>query len=105
MLYLQQILTQKVKKLVLRWLRKQGHWLIVIDNLDQIETVKDYLPDRAPNKRTLITTRNPHAMGIPPRGLEVPLLDVEESVEILCVRSDMDVKFNEDRAKSVAEEL
>jgi hypothetical protein len=96
---------KKVAKLVLGWLRKQDKWLVIIDNLDQIEIAKDYLPDRGPNKHTLITTRNPRAKGIPARGLEVPLPDPRESIEMLCILSDMDIISNDDHAKSVVEEL
>jgi hypothetical protein len=64
---------------VLLWLR-QDHGLLVIDNLDEIELIKDYLPERGPNRHTLITTRDPNAHQIPVRGIEVPLLTVDESI-------------------------
>ena len=94
-----------VAKLVLSWLRQQKNWLIVLDNLDDITIVKDYLPKREPDQHTLISTRNPNADGIPARGLEVPLLGVEESIEMLCRLSKMDAETHRISAKDVVEEL
>ena len=94
-----------VTKLVLSWLRQQTNWLIVFDNLDDITIVKDYLPERGPHQHTLISTRNPNADGIPARGLEVPLLDVEESIQMLCHLSKMDPEAHRISAKDVVEEL
>ena len=94
-----------VAKLVLSWLRQQKNWLIILDNLDDITIVKGYLPERGPNQHTLISTRNPNADGIPARGLEVPLLDVEESIEMLCHLSKMDYDAHRISAKDVVEEL
>src|SRR5271155_5126603 len=94
-----------VAKFVLSWLRQQKNWLIVLDNLDDITIVKDYLPERGPDQHTLISTRNPNADGIPARGLEVPLLEVEESIEMLCHLSKMDLEAHRLSAKDVVEEL
>lgn len=78
-----------VAKSVLTWLRWQKSWLTVLDNLDDITTIKDHLPERGPDAHTLISMRNPNAQGIPARGLAVPLLDVE-SIKMLCSLSEMD---------------
>jgi tetratricopeptide (TPR) repeat protein len=94
-----------VAKAVLRWLTSQKNWLVIIDNLDHIEIVKEYLPDRAPDKHTLITTRNPNARGIPARGLEIPLPGTDESIEMLCTLSEMDIDIYKEEAQQVAEEL
>jgi tetratricopeptide (TPR) repeat protein len=96
---------QTIAKLVLAWLREQSNWLVVIDNLDDLTVAKDYLPERGPDKHTLITTRNPNANGIPARGLEVPLPDLAESVEMLCLLSDMTVESNLAEAESLVKEL
>ena len=94
-----------VATLVLGWLRQQKNWLIVFDNLDDITIVKDYLPERGPDQHTLISTRNPNADGIPARGLEVPLLEVGESIQMLCHLSKMDPEAHQISAKEVVEEL
>jgi tetratricopeptide (TPR) repeat protein len=94
-----------VAKLVLSWLRQETNWLIVLDNLDDITIVKDYLPERGLHKHTLISTRNRDAEGIPARGLEVPILEIEESIEMLCNLSDMERQTHELSAKEVVAEL
>ena len=94
-----------VAKFVLSWLRHQRNWLIVLDNLDNIKLGRDYLPERGPDKHTLISTRNPNACDIPARGLEVPLLDLEDSIEMLCELSEMDCQAHRAPAATVVEEL
>jgi tetratricopeptide (TPR) repeat protein len=96
---------KRAAKMVIAWLERQDNWLIVIDNLDHIEIVKDYLPDRSPSKHTLITTRNPNANGIPARGLEVPLPQTDEGIEMICTLSEMDVEIHKEEARQVVEEL
>lgn len=96
---------KKVARSVLEWLRHQENWLIVIDNLDHVGLVKGYLPDRAPNKHTLITTRNPNAEGIPAEGLEVPVFHLDESMEMLYTLSNMNSSFQSEAAEQVAMEL
>ena len=72
---------------VLSWLRKEQSWLLVIDNLDDINVATGFLPQNGPQKHTLITTRNPNSAGIPAEGLEVPLLDAADSIDLLCTLS------------------
>ena len=36
-----------IARAVLEWLNLQEDWLLVIDNLDQIEVIGDYLPDQS----------------------------------------------------------
>ena len=94
-----------VASLVLGWLRRQKNWLIVLDNLDDITIVQDYLPERGPDKHTLISTRNPDAHGIPARGLEIPILELNESIEMLCNLAEMDQETHQLSAKEVVKEL
>ena len=72
---------------VLSWLRQRQSWLLVIDNLDDINVATGFLPENGPQKHTLITTRNPNSAGIPAEGLEVPLLDAMDSIDLLCTLS------------------
>lgn len=90
-----------VAKYVMSWLRRQERWLIILDNLDVIEVADGFLPPVGPNKHTLITTRNPNSDGIPAEGLEVPLLDNEEAVELLVKLSK--VPTSEDAVRIVDE--
>ena len=72
----------EVADTVLIWLRQKSKWLIVIDNLDDIEVAKGLLPVNGAERHTLITTRNPNTTGIPAEPLEVPLLGLEDAVDL-----------------------
>lgn len=73
--------------IVLRWLRQDQDWLLVIDNLDIIEIVDGFLPEPGPQRHTIITTRNPNAEGIPAGGIEAPLLEPDEAIDLLSTLS------------------
>lgn len=75
---------------VLVWLRHENDWLLVIDNLDDIKVAKGLLPENGPGKHLMITTRNPNADGIPAEGLEVPLLSLDDSKNLLLNLSKVD---------------
>jgi len=95
-------------KTVLRWLREQSSWLIVIDNLDVIEVIEGFLPETGPHKHVIITTRNPDAQGIPAQGVEVPLLDPEAAVHLLSTLSTIPIPSNspeQNAAKSIVQRL
>jgi tetratricopeptide (TPR) repeat protein len=74
---------------VLAWFRKQDGWLLVLDNADIISVVDGYLPDMTSRGHTLITTRNPNALGIPAEGLEVELLEKHEAKDLLLLRANI----------------
>src|SRR5439155_25095558 len=87
--------SSKIAEFVLRWLQHQDSWLIVIDNLDDISVIKSLLPSNTgPLQHTLITTRNPNSQGIPAQGIEVPLFDSEEAIELLSTLSDLEIVPN-----------
>jgi tetratricopeptide (TPR) repeat protein len=75
--------------LVLKNLNNTRNWLIVFDNLDEVEMLDEYLPDVAPNKHTLITTRNPHFHQLRAVGLEVSVLGVDDATDLLLTRSNV----------------
>ena len=79
---------------VLSWLRQEQSWLLVIDNLDDINVVAGFLPQNGPHQHTLITTRNPNSAGIPAEGLEVPLLDPADSIDLLSTLSNIAIIAN-----------
>jgi tetratricopeptide (TPR) repeat protein len=66
----------------------------VIDNLDDINVVNGLLPENEPEKHTLITTRNPFTTKIPAEPLEVPVLDEEESIDLLLTLSKIAAPTN-----------
>ena len=87
---------------VLSWLRKTQNWLLVIDNLDDIDVlstrnlnirniIETLLPQPGPQQHTLITTRNAHADNIPAQSVEVTLFDRSESIELLVSLSNISV--------------
>src|SRR5208282_4999199 len=79
---------------VLSWLRREQSWLLVIDNLDDIDVATGFLPQNGPQNHTLITTRNPNSGGIPAEGLEVPLLDATDSIDLLSTLSNIEIIEN-----------
>ena len=97
-----------VSKAVLRWLRGTKSWLLVIDNLDDITIADSLIPENGPENHTLITTRNPNSQGIPAEGLEVPLFDHKEAVDLLSIRSKIDIlpdSPEEEQAGMIVKEL
>jgi NB-ARC domain len=99
---------------VLLWLKKTKNWLLIVDNLDDIDVlstrnlgqaniVNMLLPECGLGRHTLITTRNPNADHIPAQRLEVPLFEESESVTLLSTLSG---RAGEDEsAYQIAKEL
>jgi len=96
-----------IAEAVLAWLRGERSWLVVIDNLDDIKVAQGLLPENAPGKHTLITTRNPRTQGIPAEPLEVPLLTPNDSVDLLSMLSNVIAHDpdEEKQAYEIVEEL
>jgi len=93
----------EVAKMVLSWLRRKQNWLVVIDNLETIEVVDGFLPETGLHQHTLITTRNPNAAGIPAEGVEVPLLEPDDAIDLLSTLSNVTIMLNSPERKHVAE--
>ena len=75
---------------VLTWLEKQISWLLVLDNVDNISIIYDYLPDvSAGNGNLLITSRDPNVTGIPAQGLEVEVFKPQTAAEMLLLHANM----------------
>ena len=81
----------EIAKRVLHWLSRDQSWLLVIDNLDNIKVADGLLPENGPQTHTLITTRNPNSAGIPAEGLEVPLLDTDDAIDLLSTLSNIEI--------------
>jgi len=86
---LQNATPQDAAEAVLRWLRQSPSWLIILDNLDNVEAANGLVPEVGPGKHLLITTRNPRTKGIPAEPLEVPVMTTSESVELLLTLSEV----------------
>ena len=81
---------------VVLWLREQSNWLLIIDNLDDINVAEGLLPENGSQKHTIFTTRNPNAEGIPAEPLEVPLLGPNDSIDLSLdvIKSDGSTRFS-----------
>ena len=97
----------EVVEMVKIWLSQQQNWLVVIDNLDDYQVANGFLPENGPEKHTLVTTRNPYTSGIPAEALAVPLLDEDDSVELLLTLSRVASPSSEQReeARKIVDEL
>src|SRR5271170_8398395 len=78
---------REIAEIVKSWFRSEESWLLVLDNLDEYSVAKGLLPENGGGKHTLITTRNPKTSAIPAESLEVPLLDAEDSIDLLFTLS------------------
>jgi tetratricopeptide (TPR) repeat protein len=95
---------------VLRWLNSQEKWLFILDNLDDVTVVDGYLPETAPERHTIITTRNQHCDDIPAEGLEVGVLSIPEATQLLLKRakisgSIVEMPEKEKEASEIVKEL
>jgi len=100
--------SKEVAQSVIRWLDAQENWLLVIDNVDDVNVLHGYLPTRSFGKHTLITTRNRHAEDIPAKGLEVGIFNVNDAVELLLTRAGLCEVGHEPEdkaAREIVEEL
>lgn len=101
--------SMEIATLTLTWLRQHERWLVVFDNLDDITAIEDLLPETTWNGHTIITTRNPNVSGIPAKGLEVPVYDELEAVELLLTRAEVSLEGKSEvhtaEAKRVVREL
>ena len=94
-----------VAKSVLSWLNQQQGWLLVIDNLDDASVVDDYLPERSPGRLTLLTTRNPNSDEFQAEALEVGVLDNDDAIELLSIRSKVGSVSDTPQVKAEAAEI
>jgi hypothetical protein len=98
----------EIAESVISWLHKQRSWPLVIDNLDYIDVAAGLLLQNGAHQHTLITTRDPNTAGIPADGLEVPLLNVADSVDLICTLSNIDnvtISPEHKQAVQIVEEL
>ena len=95
----------EVAEKVLEWLKFQKSWLLIIDNLDQIEAIDGYLPHTSPTQHTLITTRNPYCDDIPAEGLKVEPLDIDDAIDLLLDRSKLEDAGKTPEARVEAEKI
>ncbi len=72
---------------VKQWLTQQPDWLLILDNVDDIVMVRDFLPDAGnTNGRILFTTRAP-SMGTIARCITIEKMNQEEGTLFLLRRA------------------
>ena len=79
----------EITEAVLSWLGTESNWLIILDNLDDIEIVSGFLPATGKRKHVLITTRNPFTLDIPAEPFEIPIFDEDESIDLFLSRAEL----------------
>ena len=77
----------EVGKSVVSWLNREKGWLLVIDNVDDSAIVDGYLPERSPQRLTLLTTRNPNSDEFAAEPLEVDVLEKDDAINLLLTRA------------------
>ena len=95
----------KIATQVLRWLQEQPSWLLILDNLVDVNIAKEILPQNAARKHTIITTRNPRADDIPAEPMELPLMNYEDSLELLSLRSGISSDTENPAAQEIVKTL
>jgi tetratricopeptide (TPR) repeat protein len=70
----------ELQRAVREWLSENSYWLLIFDNLESIDTVKPYLPQKI-NGRIIITSRSTRVnYG---ETLELGVFDFDESIKFL----------------------
>jgi len=75
---------QRIIEAVKHWLQMNAHWLLILDNADDLELIYDYLVPG--NGHILVTTRSP-ATGPHIDGIELVKMDQDEGILLLLRRS------------------
>lgn len=76
---------QRIVAAVQRWLSLHSHWLLIWDNLEDLELLSHFLPS-ARGGTLLITTRA-QALGTLAQGIELPPMPIEEALLFLMRRA------------------
>jgi tetratricopeptide (TPR) repeat protein/transcriptional regulator with XRE-family HTH domain len=74
-----------VMRAVKRWLASHHHWLLILDNVDNLEMIVDFLPIQSTGD-VLITTRL-QALGTLAQSIEIEKMDQNEGVLFLLRRT------------------
>lgn len=76
-----------VVRAVRRWLSSDSHWLLVLDNVDDLALIDEFLPPDATGD-VLITTRQ-QALGTIAQSIEVEKMGIKEGVKFLLRRAKL----------------
>src|SRR6266487_4373437 len=70
---------------VKRWLTENLHWLLILDNADDLDLIRDFLPTR--NTGHLLLTTRIQAVGLMAHSIAVEKMDKEEGALFLLRRA------------------
>jgi tetratricopeptide (TPR) repeat protein len=76
---------QRVVSAVLRWLNSHSDWLLIFDNVEDIELVKGFLPSSRGG--SLLFTSRRQALGITAQALDLHQMTLEEGMRLLLHRA------------------
>jgi len=103
---------QNIVAAVKDWFSTHDHWLLILDNADDLALAEEFLP--AGEKGHLLLTTRAHAPGTLANGMAVEEMDLEESMLLLLRRArvlapdgDLDQVSAQDRAaaQAIAQEM
>lgn len=75
---------QKVVSAVLRWFDTHKNWLLILDNADDLDMVKTFMPTT--DKGHIILTTRAQAIGILAQRIEIEKMSIEEGTVFLLRR-------------------
>jgi tetratricopeptide (TPR) repeat protein len=78
---------RRVVEAVMRWLRTNSHWLLVLDNVEDLVSVEPFLP-KAGRGHVLLTTRT-RALGGVAQRIEIGKMQLEVGALLLLRRAGM----------------
>ena len=96
---------------LLRWLPQLNRWLLVIDNLEDVEVLKNLMPSGTICGHILITTRNANLRSLPARTYRLQEMCPDEAAQLLIHRAIPDCSDDDilprvrDEARLIVEEL
>src|SRR6266702_5129357 len=76
-----------VIRAVKRWLTTHTHWLLMLDNVDNLEMIVDFLPIQSTGD-VLLTTRL-QALGTVAQSVEVEKMGLDDGMEVLLRRTNV----------------
>jgi tetratricopeptide (TPR) repeat protein len=77
---------QRIVVAVLRWLNMHSDWLLIFDNVEDLELVKGFLPSSRRGTALLFTSRR-KALGITAQALDLHQMTLAEGMRLLLRRS------------------
>lgn len=87
---------------VLNELNEQDNWLMVFDNLDQVDVIKGFLPEKRGSRHVLVTTRYRQAhVGLRAAQRHLEEMSEAEAVELLAASQQREVEDGPGSAASL----